>query len=113
MGRMLCKRQLLKILKQNMVDIESYFGGSIVGNHCMNFAVHANKILEEMAAEMLPKISDPSNRQHLEAITIQMKQILNLWLELMKTIKSVNYQTDEACLKFKENIEKLRKRLTY
>ena len=26
-------------------------------------------------------------------------------LELTKTIKSVNYQTDEACLKFKENTE--------
>ena len=40
-----------------MVDIEAYFGGSIVENHCMNFAVHDNKILEEMAAAMLPKIS--------------------------------------------------------
>ena len=105
------KRQLLKILKQNKVDVEAYFGGSIVGNHCMNFAVHANIILEEMAAAMMPKISGPSNRQHLEAITVQMKKILNLWLELMKTMKSVNYQSDEACLKFKENTEKLRKEI--
>ena len=29
----------------------------------------------------------------------------------MKTMKSVNYQTDEACLKFKENTEKLRKEI--
>ena len=86
-----------------MVDIEAYFGGSIVGNHCMNFAVHANKIFKEMAAAMLLKISDSSNRQHLEVITVQMKKILNMWLELMKTMKPANYQTDEACLKFKEN----------
>lgn len=43
---------------------------------------NANKILEETAAVMLPKISDPSNGQHLEAITVRMKEILNLWLEL-------------------------------
>ena len=105
------KRQLHKVLRQNKVDIEAYFGGSIVGNHCMNFAVNANKILEEMAAAMRPKISDPSNQQHLEAITIRMKKILNLWLELMKTMKSVNYQSDDACLKFKENTEQLRQEI--
>ena len=105
------KRQLHKVLKQNRVDIEAYFGGSIVGNHCMNFAAHADKILAEMAAAMLPKIKDNSNRKHLEMVTIRMKKILNLWFELMKTMKSVRYQSNDACLQFKENTEKLKREI--
>ena len=91
--------------KKNKVHIDAYFGGSIVGNHCMNFGMHGNRIMEEMTAAMLPKLSDASTRKYLENASIQMKKILNLWFELMKTMKSVNYQNDEACFKLKENTD--------
>ena len=64
-----------------------------------------------MTAAMLPKLSDAFTRKDLENASIQMKKILNLWFELMKTMKSVNYQHDEACFKFKENTDELKKEI--
>ena len=105
------EREMRKVLQPNNVDIDSYHGGSIVGNHCMNMAKSGNKIMDGMTAAMLPKIKDNTNRQHLQAISVRMKPILSLWFELMKTMKSINYQTDEDCKKFEENTIKLNKEI--
>ena len=37
------------------------------------------------------------------------EKILNLWYQNMRTMKSIKYQNDEACLNFDENIKQLNK----
>ena len=64
------KRQLRKALKQNKVEKDAYHGGSITGNHCMNMAVHGNKIMDDMTTAMRPKISDPTNQKYLEKTSV-------------------------------------------
>ena len=103
------ERELKKVLKTNNVDIDAHFGGSIVGNHCMYMGEKGNAIMDGMTAAMLPKIKDDTNRQHLQAICDRMKPILSLWFEIMKTMKSVDCQSDEDCERFKENIIKMNK----
>merc|ERR1711966_622211 len=66
-------------------------------------------IMDGMSAGILPKIKDGTNRKYLQAINDRMKPILSLWFEIMKTMKSVDYQSDEDCKKFKENIINMNK----
>ena len=101
--------ELLKALQDTNVDIGTYHGGCIVGNRCMYLSANANQIMNAMSKAMLPKIKDADNRRYLNNTNIQMKHILKLWYELMRTMKSVEYQIDDNCKKFKENTIELNK----
>ena len=76
-----------------------------------NIGLQGNKIMDDMSSAMLPTISDPYIQKYLENTSVQMKSILSLWLELMKTMKSAGYQNDESCIKFKENTAALNKEI--
>ena len=94
------ERELKKVLQANNVDIDAHCGGSITGNHCMHMGEKGNAIMDGMKEGMLPKIKDDTNRKHLQAICDRMKPILSPWFEIMKTMKSVGYQSDEDFKKF-------------
>ena len=105
------ERELIKILKANNVDINAYFGGSIVGNHCMYFGEYGENIMNDMKKAMQPKIKDVNNKTYLTNICVRMKHILKLWYGMMRTMKSVQYQTDDDCKKFEEDTIELNKAL--
>ena len=62
-----------------------------------------------MTKAMEPKLNNVDTKQHLENISVEMKIILNLWYEITRTMKSVEFQDDEACLKFDKNVTALNK----
>ena len=99
----------MKTLKAHNVDIAAYHGGSIEGNHCMHFAKYSDKIMDTMRKVMQQIIKDANNKGCLANICVRMKHILKLWYGVMRTMKSVEYQTDEDCKKFEENIIELNK----
>ena len=107
------ERELIKTLKANKVDINSYFGGSIVGNHCMYFGEYRENIMNEMKKAMQPKIKEVNNKSYLTNICVRMKHILKLWYGVMRTMKSVQYQTDDECKKFEEDTIELKKLCTH
>ena len=96
-------------LKANNVDISAYRNGSIVGNHCMYMGANGDKIMDTMKKAMLPKIKDSDNISYLNNTCARMKHILRLWYELMRTMKSAEYQKDEDCERFEENRIELNK----
>lgn len=100
---------LLKALQENGVDIGTYHGGCIVGNQCMATAKKGNNVIQTMMKAMLPKIKDADNRKYLKDTCDQMKHMLNLWYELQRTMKSVEYQNDLNCARFKENTTRMNK----
>ena len=105
------ERELINALVANHVDIDAYHGGSIVGNHCMNMAQNGDKIMDDMATAMDPKIRTPTVKTYLEATSVQVKKILKLWFEIMKIMKSTACQSDAACATFKEHITQLNKEI--
>ena len=62
------KKQLLKVLKENNVDIGTYHGGCIIDNLCMYMASNVNNIMQAMIKSMCSKIKDAANRKHLNDI---------------------------------------------
>ena len=103
------EREITKALKENNVDIDAYHGGSIVGNHCMHFASKGNRIMDAVSKAMLPKISVASNKSYLKNTCEALKQILQLWHEIMRTMKRVTAESDEVCFTFDKNVTKLNK----
>ena len=98
-------------MKAKNVDIDAYHGGSIEGNHCMYFAEYGDKIMDTMRKAMQPKIKDANNKGYLTNICVRMKHILKLWYGVMRTMKSVEYQTAGDCKRFKENTIEVNKAL--
>ena len=62
-----------------------------------------------MTEAMKPKIRNSDTKVYLNNICVEMKKILNLWYQLMRTMKSVEFQNDEDCLKFEEIITAMSK----
>ena len=77
----------------------------------MYMARNGDKIMNAMSAAMAPKLKDPANQKHLQDTCARMKRILKLWVEIMRTMKSTEYQTDEDCLGFKRNTTALKKEI--
>ena len=105
------EREIKKVLKTYNIRIEAYHGGSLVGNHCMFMSENGDGIFDDLAAAISPRLSDPTNKTYLEAICIRMKEILKLWFEIMKTMKSAQYQDDAACEAFRTNTKALNKEI--
>ena len=103
------ERELVKALNANNVDISAYHSGSIVGNHCMYMGANGDKIIDAVTKGLEPKIKNADNKKYLKNVGTEMKQILKLWYRIMRTMKSVEYQNDEACLEFEKNIIELNK----
>ena len=103
------KRELLKAFHANNVDISAYHNGSIDGNHCMYMGANGDKIMDAMTKGMEPKIRNANNKKYLHNICVDMNKILKLWYEITRTMKSVEYQDDEACSTFEKNILELNK----
>ena len=68
----------------------------------MQFGANGDKIRDAMAKAMAPKLNHVDSKQHLENISVEMKKNINLWYVIMRTMKPVEFQDDEACLKFKK-----------
>ena len=58
---------------------------------------------------MLPKISGTSNKSYLQNTCKEIKQILKLWYEIMRTMKWVAAASDEGCIAFDKNVTLLNK----
>ena len=99
------ERELIKALQDNSVDIGAYHGGSIAGNHCMHLTANGNTIMDAMSKAIHLKIKDANNRRYLNNTHLQIKHILKLWYKLMRTMKTVEYQTDNNCKKFKDKTQ--------
>ena len=82
-----------------------------MGNHCMYMAQNGDKMMDAMTIAMASKLRDPANQRHLQDASVQMKQILKLWFEIMRTMKSKEYQTDKYCMRFKNNTTALKKEI--
>ena len=104
------ERETTKALKDHNVDINAYFGGIIVGNHCI-FASKGDQILDAIYKAMLPEISDASNKSYLQNTCKAIKQILKLWYEIMRTMKRVTLASDEVCNTFDKNVTELNKQI--
>ena len=76
------ERELLKASKENNVDIGTYHGGYIVGNHYVYMASNGNNITESIMKVIYLRVKDVANRKHLKDICDQMKYMFNLWYEL-------------------------------
>ena len=98
-------------MNDNNVDIDAYHDGSVFGNHCMYFGANGDKILDSMKKALLPKIKHADHARYLADTYLRMKYILKLWYGLMRTMKSVVFQTDDDCKKFEENTIDLGKAL--
>ena len=73
----------------------------------MHMGANGDEILDAATKGMEPKIKNADNKKYLKNICVEMKNILKLWYKIMRTMKLVEYQNDEACLKFEENIKDL------
>ena len=67
------ERETTKALKDHNVDINAYFGGIIVGNHCMHFVSKGDQIMDAIYKAMLPKITDASNKSYLQKTCKEIK----------------------------------------
>ena len=85
------EHKLKKALQQNNIDVGAYHGGSIMGNYCMYMAQNGDKMMDAMTIAMASKLRDPANQRHLQDASVQMKQILKLWFEIMRATKSKEY----------------------
>ena len=103
------ERELVKALKENNVDIKSYYGSSFADNHCMYYEENGDKIINGTTKAMKPKIRDVCNRKYLGAIGVAIKNILRLWYKVMRTMKSVEFQSDEDWRGFDKNVKEMNK----
>ena len=55
-----------------------------------------------MKKAMQSKIKDVNNKGYLTNICVRMKHVLKLWYGVMRTMKSVEYQTAEDCKRFEK-----------
>ena len=67
------EREITKALKDHNVDINAYFCGIIVGNHCMHFVSKGDQIMDAIYKAMLPKITDASNKSYLQKTCKEIK----------------------------------------
>ena len=79
----------------------------IVGNHCMTFGERGALVMDTMTNAMRKNVKDPTNLLYLVETSRQLKNITNLWYEIMKVMKSVKKQSDERIKQFKINTKKL------
>ena len=77
----------------------------------MYFGEYGDKIMDTMKKAMQQKIKDANNKGYLTNICVRMKHILKLWYGVMRTMKSVEYQTSADCKKFEENTIELNRAL--
>ena len=68
-----------------------------LGNHCMYYGKNGDNIIDGMTKAMKPKIRDVCNRKYLGVIGVAVKNMLRLWYKVMRTMKSVEFQSDEDC----------------
>ena len=77
----------------------------------MHFVEYGDNIMDTMKKGMQPKIKDVNNKGYLTNICVRMKHIFKIWHGVIRTMKSVEYQTDEDCKRFEENTIELNKAL--
>jgi hypothetical protein len=75
----------------------------------MHFGSNGDQLMDDIYKAMLPKISDASNKSYLQNTCRANKQILNMWHEIMRTMKRVTVASDEDCIAFDKNVTMLNK----
>ena len=102
-------RVFTAVMKQYGVDQTTYFQGSIVGNHCMTFGEKSKDIYGKAAKELEPIIGvDDELKRELHAFTDRLKSISEVWFKIMRVMKSVEIQSDEAISHFQQDTVSLR-----
>ena len=101
-------RVVIASLKKYGVDVQVYHSGAIIGNHCMLFAQRGDNIMDAIKKGMLPYMSTEQHKSYLEKFCTQMKEMIRLWYELQRVMKSTGLQSDETIEQFKKNRDKLR-----
>ncbi len=102
-------RVFTAVMKQYGVDQTTYFQGSIVGNHCMTFGEKSKDIYGKAAKELEPIIGvDDELKRELHAFTDRLKSISGVWFKIMRVMKSVEIQSDEAISQFQQDTVSLR-----
>ena len=75
------------------VDENVYHKGSIDGNHCIKLGQNGTEIVDEVTSAMRKLIKDSKNVEYLTKLDSSLKEMFELWFELMKIMKSVRRQT--------------------
>jgi len=101
-------RVVKTVLKKNGVDMEAYFNGAIVGNHCRNYAERGESIYSGCFEVLESDVKDPQHRIYLETFTEKMKEIAALWFKILRVMKSVDKQSEHSIKQFEANVDKLR-----
>ena len=96
-------RELIKAMKQNDVDQQVHHSGMIVGNNCLTFGEKRNKIVDDLVVAMKRKIKYANDLKDLTKTGTVLKNIIQIWYELMLVMKSKKYQTEGNHKQFREN----------
>ena len=94
-------RVVASAMTKNGVDENVYHKGSIDGNHCMILGQNGTKIVNEVTAEMKKVVKDSQNIEHIEKLDASLKEMFELWFEMMKIMKSTKRQSRATIARFK------------
>ena len=101
-------RVVIAALKKFGVDIQVYHNGSIIGNHCMIYAERGDSIMTAIEQGMVSKMRTTQHKTYLTKFCSQMKEMIGIWFELQKVMKSTGLQSDETIDQFEVNMNRLR-----
>ena len=101
-------RIVVSTLKGAGVDMQAYFSGNILGNHCIIFGKRGDLIIKNIDTEFSPYIKDTKNKEYLEDFLKRMKKIIDLWYKIECVVKSAKLQTDVIIEQFEKDTNELR-----
>jgi len=100
-------RIVVSTLKGAGVDMQAYFSGNILGNHCIIFGKRGGLIINNIDTEFSPYIKDTKNKEYLEDFLKHMKKITDLWHKIECLAKLAKLQKDDIIDQFENDINKL------
>ena len=100
------RREIIRVLKVNGVDIRVYHNGIMDGNHCMKFAEKGDSIMNTMTMVALKHVTDTRLVALINKFDTEFKNILRLWFSCMRFLQRTGLKTDDEITSFKsERIE--------
>ena len=102
-------RIVIAALKKFGVDLQVYHKDSIIGNQCMLFGERCKQIFDEIKSQMMPFMNGPVHEGYLESFGNQMSEIVSIWHDIQKVMKSTSLQSEETIAKFETDTDRLRR----
>jgi hypothetical protein len=91
------------------VDENVYHKRSIDGNHCIKLAENGDAIVSKITTEMKKIIKHEAHVEYLTKLDTSLKEILRTWYDIMRVMKSVERQSQQAISKFKNDWQSLKR----